>query len=321
MFKAEIIEFYEFIYERQLAWYNRFIRKNPRPWSGDEILNKYKFCNVYRELDRCSIHLLNTVINNDKLENIDKVFNILLFRIFNVDKFFTEYLTSPVIFSEFKFLDAEKLIDEVKSNGKKVFNNAYNITQATYFSGHRKRDKHSQHLQNLENIAKTFRVTFKSIEDAKSPREIFEILRGLNFFGPFLAYQCLIDISYIPNFLYLNWNDFVNVGPGAIGTIDAIFEPKPRGITPPKHYEAKCKELFYEQKNMFYKLRTQFNKNWLEINFRTPYNAGDYLSLNNIQNCCCEFRKYLNYKNDTKCRVKYFYPTEGELEWITEKEE
>ena len=44
----------DFAKERMEIW-ERKSQNAPRPWTGDAILNKYRFCNVYRELDRQTI--------------------------------------------------------------------------------------------------------------------------------------------------------------------------------------------------------------------------------------------------------------------------
>ena len=40
----------DFIFNRHSIWQARQ-EGHPKPWTGDEILQKYRFCNVYRELD------------------------------------------------------------------------------------------------------------------------------------------------------------------------------------------------------------------------------------------------------------------------------
>jgi hypothetical protein len=50
--------YFRFIYERQLVWYKRHVLKLPPPWTEDEIMQKYKIINMYRQLDRCTIYLL-----------------------------------------------------------------------------------------------------------------------------------------------------------------------------------------------------------------------------------------------------------------------
>ena len=49
--QERIDAFFEFIYDRQEIWHKRSYLKQPAPWTSDPILNTYKFCNVYRELD------------------------------------------------------------------------------------------------------------------------------------------------------------------------------------------------------------------------------------------------------------------------------
>ena len=46
--------FFKTMFERQEVWYNRFIKKQPRPWTDDEFFANNKFTNVFRELDRNS---------------------------------------------------------------------------------------------------------------------------------------------------------------------------------------------------------------------------------------------------------------------------
>ena len=65
--RDEIYDLYwYFATERQ----NIFIKKKrgeKAPWTNDEILQKYKFCNSYRVNDRVSQYLLKNVIYNGKL--------------------------------------------------------------------------------------------------------------------------------------------------------------------------------------------------------------------------------------------------------------
>ena len=86
-------EFWYFASERQKIWYKKMIGQNP-PYTDDQILQEYKFCNAYRVLDRVSQYLLKNVIYNGK-EYLDKdmIFRIILFKIFNKEDTW-EYLMS-----------------------------------------------------------------------------------------------------------------------------------------------------------------------------------------------------------------------------------
>jgi hypothetical protein len=46
--------FYDYINERHAIYLKRFIGEPP-PWTDDEILQTYSFCNVYRELDKVTV--------------------------------------------------------------------------------------------------------------------------------------------------------------------------------------------------------------------------------------------------------------------------
>ena len=76
--RQEIYDLYwYFACERQ----NIFIKKlngEPSPWTTDEILQNYKFCNSYRVNDRVSQYLLKNVIyNGKKYSDADMIFRII----------------------------------------------------------------------------------------------------------------------------------------------------------------------------------------------------------------------------------------------------
>ena len=82
--RKEVYDLYwYFAYERQ----NIFIKKlngEPYPWTNDEILNTYKFCNSYRVNDRVSQYLLKNVIYNGiNYSKETMLFRIILFKLFN----------------------------------------------------------------------------------------------------------------------------------------------------------------------------------------------------------------------------------------------
>lgn len=49
---ADLDAFFAYAYEREKIRIRREVLKLPRPWTDDPILQKYRFCNVYREDDR-----------------------------------------------------------------------------------------------------------------------------------------------------------------------------------------------------------------------------------------------------------------------------
>lgn len=100
----------------------------------------------------------------------------------------------------------------------------------------------------------------------------------------------------------MNHNDYVVVGPGARGAIE-YMDPNIK----PRDMSDSCRMLYVMQPALFFKLAKQKHKRWLDVNYKTPYNVGsEFLSLSNIQNSLCEFRKYINLKTNPKARKRYY---------------
>jgi len=292
------LEFVEFIYDRQLVWFNRFIRKTGKPWSTNPILNKYHFCNIYRELDKGTIHLIDNIINSG-LSNKDKVFNIIAYRLFNVNGFFGEILQHPFNPDSFEedFMDYEQQLDQAKFNGMKLQSEAYMFTGVT-INPYRKQDKHIQTLHALGIIASQFNRLMADIMEFESLKKIHERLCELPCVGPFIAHQILVDMTYIEGLFWQDINSFVHVGPGAVGSLEYIYGSKDHEC---------CFHLFLSQKNLFNMLFEGTGKQWRAVLYKTPYFKNQYLSISNIQNSLCEFRKYRNYSENKKRKRTRLY--------------
>jgi|GEM_PF-3732016 len=52
LLKDEFERYWKYVIEQQRIWYKRFILGEPYPWTYDPILQRYHFCNNYRELDK-----------------------------------------------------------------------------------------------------------------------------------------------------------------------------------------------------------------------------------------------------------------------------
>ena len=82
--RQEVYDLYwYFACERQNIFWKK-LNGEKAPWTDDEILQTYKFCNSYRVNDRVSQYLLRNVIyNGKKYSDEDMLFRILLFKLFN----------------------------------------------------------------------------------------------------------------------------------------------------------------------------------------------------------------------------------------------
>lgn len=280
-----ISEFFNFIRERHNIWYKRFVLEETPPWTSDPVLQQYKIINVYRELDRCTIYILN------KLQNVrDRnklLLNVIFYRFFNQDK-----LYENLGIESFEKIDAKFLInrfENLRKQGKTIFNNAYLIS-----SGTKGQKKHVSVLSYLEKI--NLDRTVKEIDEAKTPRESLEVLQKIPMIGPFLACEIWTDLSYF-KFFKQKWddNDFVNIGPGAKWGLEIIFGKK----LSKKEQEEKLRKLYDMQKTFL------DDSDWKKIAYKGAYSNYPFLSITNIEGALCEFRKYWRIKHG-KGRRKYF---------------
>lgn len=121
-----------YAYEWMRDRYNIHVKKDveglPAPWTDNPILRQVKFCNVRREHDRQSRNLIDNITSNPGLTVADKMFNCVLFRMFNMWEPLHAMGGPWTIkqFAEIDLDDARKRLEEFEANGGKVFTNAFN---------------------------------------------------------------------------------------------------------------------------------------------------------------------------------------------------
>jgi len=276
-------KFFDFIYERQLIWYKRFVLKEIPPWTNDDILKKYKIINMYRELDKCTIYILNKLKNIKSREKL--LLNIIFYRFFNT---FNLYENLEINILESVGDSLIEKFDKLKKKGP-IFNNAYLIS-----SGTKGKEKHISILENLREL--DLKKIISKIDNSKTPRESLNVLETIPMIGPFLACEIWTDLSYF-KFFKQSWNDndFVNIGPGSKWGLEIIY-----GKMNKKELEEKLEHLHKIQKDFL-------KKGWEKIAYKRAFSNYPYLSITNIEGALCEFRKYWNIKHG-KGRRKYFTP-------------
>lgn len=297
----EIADFFEFIFERQSIWYKRYVEKLGSPWSDDNILNTYRFCNVYRELDAGTIAISKYLEKNDTSPEM-KLFNIIAYRFFNrrdtIEVLFGGLLNPQ----NFVVKSYEKRFDDEKKKGS-IFSNAYLVSSHPYNPNYRPKDKHVQILLMLDDLRNNLSKIIKELQSS-SPDEGLKIIeKNVNMAGPFLSGQILLDATYAKDIVDYSSNDFLIVGPGAHWGLNIIFDKKLSKTVA----NEKCRYLYLIQQEAFNNLLKNKDKDWKKINWKNPfYCGGEYLSLHDIQNSLCEFRKYWRLKADEKAKKRYY---------------
>ncbi|ADD03948.1 uncharacterized protein Nmag_0358 [Natrialba magadii ATCC 43099] len=304
--------FWQFITERQKVWYRRVIEGRPSPWTDDEILQEYRFTNVYRELDPGTQYVIQNILEADASRQ-DKILNVMLYRL--IGRLEThEHLG----FQSRETFDAAEFEGKLKHRrdglGETVFTGAYMV------SGYNQMGSSDK----VENVAALFgEITddpefFDDMLSTESLEGTYKLIRSQPGFGNFLSYQVLVDLLYPVDYydgnsvLPFSPNDWSAPGPGAQkGLKQLVTEFNGFGRLDVMRW------LRQNQQQEFERLDLDFP--YLE----TEDKGGLELSLANIQNCLCEFYKYHKIRHSNGRARRCFRNTEarshGELREMYER--
>lgn len=201
-------ELFAFIRERHNI-YTLKAAGAPKPWTTDPILQKYKFCNVYRELDTQTKWFAENwrVAHTD---SSDLWFASLVFRFINWHETCGE-IGYPVPFDiarRCKFID---VLEARKKARKKIYSGAYMI------STHGVKESKSTYLANsLERIWHKTRYRAFSYQEGEKLADFHARLAGLFDVGSFLAGQVIADCRYAGKMRSApDRNTFAAPGPGS----------------------------------------------------------------------------------------------------------
>lgn len=265
-------DFWYFVQERHAIWWRRFVKKKEPPWTKDLTLRDFFFTNVYRELDRGSVYLIENILPYGRPQ--DKLFNILIYRYFNhipTYEFLRElYQVESIGLGDWVWKHAAKELKNLRAEGIQVFTSAFTVT-GNRFGGFP--DKIDNVCWLIDHLQKKLLMGRPNLADmiynSKNMESAFILVKSLKGFGAFLAYEIVIDINYAHG----RWGEdsFVNTGPGAYRGLAHIF----RGL---------------ERRQGVRAMR------WLHKK-QPVIPHGSRLSLRNIEHSLCEYSKYRRYQS------------------------
>ena len=294
--------YWYFACERMEVFFKRLLGM-PAPWTCDPIIMKYKFTNAYRVLDRVSQYLVSNIINPDieaGASNQEKVFRILLFKLFN--KIETWQLLKKEIgyisWAEYSYPRYEQVLNEALARGSTIYSAAYIMASGKSSFGCQR--KHQNHLRLLEQMMAC--GIAERLNACASMSHAYELLLSYPLIGRFLAYQFVTDINYsdVTNF---SEEEFVLAGPGAKDGIMKCFPEKGR-------YSDEDVIRWMEENQ-----ELEFHR--LGLDFRGLF--GRSLKLIDCQNLFCEVGKYARVSHpfiidrSGRSRIKQTFRTSGDL--------
>lgn len=276
--------YWQFAYERQEIFWRR-LHGMPAPWTDDEILRSYKFTNVYRVLDRVSQYLIREVIYGGDQDPREVFFRIVLFKLFNRIETWQllQREMGPLMYGNFDVDLYDQVLTRALGSGTRIYSAAYIMPPSKGEAV-----KHRSHLRLLEHMLRE--ELPERVREARSMREVFEMLKEFRLVGDFLGYQLSIDLNY-STLMDFDEMEFVVAGPGARAGIRKCFSDL-GGLS-----ESGIIRWVCERQEMEFESR--------DIRFRSLW--GRQLQLVDAQNLFCEVDKYARVAhpelNGTNCRV------------------
>lgn len=258
-----IDEIKAFIKERMNIWRNK--NTNIQPLTTDPILSKYRFCNVFRELDRQTIEF-HTLLNPIRDDFPLWLLNMFYCRV--VARVETVKYAGLLSFNE---KNNENVYERLMNSPRPRFGTPYVFPISTI----QKSSTPTRELFLTQYLPTVMRDVAKEIINWRS-KTVYE---GVGKILPIFKYnlhfhwtEVLIDVAYQYPYIIDLFGEFP-IGPGALPTLSRI-EPK----TAPSLLVVELSKL--------------------KIDLGLLYNGRPLrLSAENWEGIACEFRKYTNLKS------------------------
>lgn len=251
-------------------------------WTKDPILSKYRFCNVFRELDRVTLWIRENIQEPFK-DHQHLWFMLAIARYINWPASLKELIDNEAWPNNpnFKPSQMSKVLERRKERGEKCETGAFMIRAESdrsteWFSWPKQRYVSEIVLGNLWNDRDKLQGLID--QDEQTLEVVWLKLQEYRGWGPFMSGQLVTDLRHSR---YLkeapDLNKWTALGPGSRRGLNRLFG---RSVESPLKQEDGVKELTH--------LR--------EI---APEFIGTHVplpELSDFQNCCCEVDKYLRVK-------------------------
>lgn len=293
---------FAFMRERHFVYLRR--RQGlPAPWTTDPVLQQYRFCNIYRELDKVTQWICKNLLGPNK-NHPDLWWYAVLARFFNKPESLEYALKSGVVnvdnFSPQKF---QKTMEKYRSEIGPVFNSAY-IINGISKPGSSGQSKIAMIAFDVLRDMLEEKEALREAIKAKSYKGFLEVLSGFHGMGPFMANQVGVDLTYFPSALKgaKDIDSVISPGPGTCKGIRFLMgqqgfaEKSPISKDDQFHYMELVRKLSYN------------DKYWpIKSHSGTMYTGFVPLSMPNVSNSFCETSKRSAIELGLRDRLKNGY--------------
>ena len=290
-------QFADFMRERHEIYVRRQ-KGQAAPWTVDPVLQTYRFCNVYRELDTVTIWVRQN-IREPFADHPNLWFMLCAARQINHPGTLAELIADKKAWPHAKDLskwEPERLraiMNDRKARGAQVYTGAYMLTNVLNKNDPRPHDKPwftaYKVLGNVRDMQKEVQAAIPVSMEATHA-----VLRTGYGWGGFMAYEVVCDMRWTA--LGGHWpdiNTFAHAGPGALRGLN-IVEGKPK-TTPRKEAPAL---------SMMQALLAETRREWPK-----PSKLYPRLELREIEHSLCEYDKWSRVRNGEGAPRSKFKPS------------
>lgn len=295
-----------FLKERESVRKKREAGAKP-PWTKDEVLQQYKFTNVFRTDDRVTQHYMRFIspIDEDQVRQV--LFNTVMYRIINWP--YTMNCLGRLDYSRMSAKKAHfaKVFTLRKEAGLKLYTGAYMITA----SPEEGVDKHHATWESLTTLAGWLKAgNLERLIYPPNAPGYFELLTNtlsslVPRVGKFIAYEVVTDLSY--TWLKRNHDvyEWANAGPGAVRGLNRLMGRDVKQRIPESHSLQYMQDLLWELRRNLSSLVAHRPSGW---------------TIRDVEHSLCEFDKYCRVRNG-EGRPRSMYPGGSFGAWKLSREE
>lgn len=237
----------------------------PKPWSNWEVYQKFFFCNVFRQYDKCSKWMIENIIPLNRWDLI------ILYRFISTYELYKEIEYKGII----EDLSAiENFLQGKKAEGGSLFNGCF-LRNPRINGGWT--ETYKAPFYTIKEIQKQ-ESRLKEIVKENSLESMVDWLCQFPGIAGFMGYEYACDFEYSSWFNPTDKYTWANPGPGAKRGMNFLIHGCLSTNFPKEEWLVAARRLYLIMKNVF-------NKEFPQEDF----------SMREVEHWLCEFQKFIKY--------------------------
>lgn len=285
---TDLSSFLYFVWEREAV---RLAKENGHssPYTKDEVIAKYRFCNIHRRDDRVTKWIIeNLLVPYHLNDDIDLWFVAAIARYVNWPPALERLLYNGVIPSEayqFDYKEFARVQDDASSAGEKTWGGAYMLFPTHKEPGQPKGYLIGRYILNPLTSALVVETMRDLTHNYPSVEKMVTYLSSHYGWSTFMAGQVASDLTYVGDMTKaIDLNTWAPIGPGSSLGLSFLT-----GSKETKKWD-----------------QEEFNTELMKSRDKIVNQLGiEDLNLHCVQNCFCEWGKYVKLRRGGKTKALY----------------